>query len=92
MEAAWFTLPGRPTDRVEHVLYREDCSLVSRDLLLPGSVDVVVTSPPYNLGKDYGTARDDATYTQYLDWVAAWCDQLWREPRLRAPDRGRSCN
>jgi site-specific DNA-methyltransferase (adenine-specific) len=42
------------------------------------SIHLVVTSPPYNLGKDYGTARDDATYHQYLDWVTAWCEQLWR--------------
>src|SRR4051812_28570988 len=46
--------------------------------LAPESVHLVVTSPPYNLGKDYGTARDDATYHQYLDWVVSWCRQLWR--------------
>jgi len=39
---------------------------------------VVVTSPPYNLGKDYGTARDDATYHSYLDWVKGWCQELYR--------------
>ena len=52
----------------------------SKDLsFLPdGSVHLVVTSPPYNLGKDYGTARDDATYHQYLDWVVSWCSELWR--------------
>ncbi len=52
----------------------------SKDLsFLPSdSVHLIVTSPPYNLGKDYGTARDDATYHQYLDWVAVWCRQLWR--------------
>ncbi|MGE3908958.1 MAG: site-specific DNA-methyltransferase [Chloroflexota bacterium] len=43
-----------------------------------GSVQLVVTSPPYNLGKDYGTARDNDTYDRYLDWVEAWCEQLWR--------------
>src|SRR5690242_3057076 len=42
------------------------------------SVHLVVTSPPYNLGKDYGTARDDATYHSYLDWTARWCQELWR--------------
>lgn len=48
------------------------------DFLSSGSVQLVVTSPPYNLGKDYGTARDDATYHSYLDWVALWCEELWR--------------
>lgn len=34
-----------------------------------GSVDVVVTSPPYNLGIRYGTFRDDAPRAAYLDWI-----------------------
>lgn len=42
------------------------------------SVQLVVTSPPYNLGKDYGTARDDATYFGYLAWVERWCRELYR--------------
>lgn len=42
------------------------------------SVQLIVTSPPYNLGKDYGTARDDATYHSYIEWVTGWCRQLWR--------------
>lgn len=46
--------------------------------LVDGSVQLVVTSPPYNLGKDYGTARDDATYFGYLDWVKTWCRELYR--------------
>ncbi|HLI28996.1 MAG TPA: site-specific DNA-methyltransferase [Chloroflexota bacterium] len=42
------------------------------------SVQLVVTSPPYNLGKDYGTARDDATYQAYLAWCRTWCGELLR--------------
>jgi site-specific DNA-methyltransferase (adenine-specific) len=42
------------------------------------SVQLVVTSPPYNLGKDYGAARDDATYFAYLDWARVWCRELYR--------------
>jgi site-specific DNA-methyltransferase (adenine-specific) len=42
------------------------------------SVQLVVTSPPYNLGKDYGTARDDATYLGYLDWVQKWSSELYQ--------------
>jgi site-specific DNA-methyltransferase (adenine-specific) len=57
-------------------IYNED----STDLgfLAEQSVQLVVTSPPYNLGKDYGTARDDATYLSYLDWVGQWSRQLYR--------------
>jgi site-specific DNA-methyltransferase (adenine-specific) len=42
------------------------------------SVHLVVTSPPYNLGKDYGTARDNTTYLAYMEWVAAWGRELQR--------------
>src|SRR2546428_11353496 len=48
------------------------------DFLADRSVQLVVTSPPYNLGKDYGTARDDATYFAYLDWVKIWSRELHR--------------
>lgn len=51
-----------------------------------GSVQLVVTSPPYNLGKDYGTARDDGTYREYLAWAGRWGRELLRviEPGGRA--------
>jgi len=57
-------------------IYHADCTDLS--FLKPDSVHLVITSPPYNLGKDYGTARDDATYHQYLDWVVTWSRQVWR--------------
>lgn len=57
-------------------IYQADSTDLS--FLPAGSVQLVVTSPPYNLGKDYGTARDDATYHEYLDWVARWSRELWR--------------
>ena len=33
------------------------------------SIDVVVTSPPYNIGIDYGTYRDDLPRAEYLEWI-----------------------
>src|SRR5215212_4139485 len=76
----------RTPTAADQPFFRDDGGLVtifnadSTDLgfLEPDSVHLVVTSPPYNLGKDYGTARDDATYQQYLKWVTRWCKQLWR--------------
>lgn len=40
--------------------------------LVQRPVHLVVTSPPYNLGKDYGTADDQLTYEGYLADVARW--------------------
>ena len=58
-------------DHESHVeIYNADSTDLS--FLPPASVHLVVTSPPYNLGKDYGTARDDKTYQQYLDWTKQW--------------------
>ena len=36
------------------------------------SVDVCVTSPPYNLGIDYGVYRDTKTEAEYLGWCDEW--------------------
>jgi|SRR5579862_619506 len=38
----------------------------------PRSVDVVVTSPPYNIGIDYGTYQDTKSEDEYLDWCEEW--------------------
>ncbi len=42
------------------------------------SVDVVVTSPPYNLGIDYGTYSDSAPREDYLRWTLDWCREVKR--------------
>lgn len=35
-------------------------------------VDLAVTSPPYNLGIDYGKYDDKKTAAEYLDWSKQW--------------------
>jgi site-specific DNA-methyltransferase (adenine-specific) len=42
------------------------------------SVDVVVTSPPYNLGKEYSTYEDNKTPREYLKWCGEWLRELRR--------------
>jgi len=47
----------------------------SLDLLAriaPGSVDVIVTSPPYNLGVQYRSYHDALPGDRYLRWTNAW--------------------
>jgi site-specific DNA-methyltransferase (adenine-specific) len=57
---------------MEPKLIHGDCLNVMRDL--PSEVvDVVVTSPPYNLGIDYGTYCDTAPREEYLRWTVEWC-------------------
>ena len=56
----------------ETVIYQRDCVEGMRELLEPESIDVVVTSPPYNLGIAYGSYDDTVPREEYLNWIAAW--------------------
>ena len=63
---------------------KTQCRLIHGDCLeqmpkLPSeSVDVVVTSPPYNLGIEYGEFRDDQPREEYLQWTVEWCQEVKR--------------
>ena len=58
-------------------IYLGDCVAGMRKLD-PESVDVVVTSPPYNLGKEYSTYDDNKTPAEYLEWCGLWAGQIAR--------------
>lgn len=49
--------------------------------LQAGSVDVVVTSPPYNLDLRYGAYRDRREEADYLDWMVRVAEALRRTMR-----------
>ncbi len=66
-------------------LHLVDCVEGMDTLLAPDAVDVVVTSPPYNLGIRYGTHDDAAPREEYL----AWCDR-WARSVLRVLSPGGS--
>ena len=40
------------------------------------SVDLIVTDPPYCLGKDYGNNSDKLNPKEYLLWSAKWIDAI----------------
>ena len=50
----------------------EDCVTGLSQRLEPGSVDVVVTSPPYNLGTRYKKYDDTLARQDYVDWMGHW--------------------
>jgi site-specific DNA-methyltransferase (adenine-specific) len=45
------------------------------------SIDLVLTDPPYNLGKDYGNGSDRQSVEDYLDWTERWIDAVL--PKLK---------
>jgi site-specific DNA-methyltransferase (adenine-specific) len=58
-------------------LIHGDC-LQTLPSLPAASIDLVVTSPPYNLGITYKSFKDTAPRGVYLDWCRQWSDQLKR--------------
>ncbi|CAG8456775.1 27246_t:CDS:10 [Gigaspora margarita] len=40
---------------------------------IPGeTIDLIITSPPYNVGIDYGSNEDNLTYEKYLNFSQTW--------------------
>src|SRR5215471_13217651 len=59
------------TRRGTLTFYLGDCLEVLRSQT-PGSISVIVTSPPYNLGVRYRTYDDTLPRERYLEWTGAW--------------------
>ena len=58
-------------------LRHEDC-IQGMSRLRHESVDLVVTSPPYNLGIHYGKFSDTQDRESYLNWCGEWAEQIRR--------------
>lgn len=59
-------------------LILQDCIAGMREHLQEKSVDVVVTSPPYNLGVDYNGYDDTVSREDYLSWMGEWASAVKR--------------
>ncbi|MCH9852133.1 MAG: site-specific DNA-methyltransferase, partial [Alphaproteobacteria bacterium] len=55
-------------------LYNEDC-LTGLDRIADESIDLIVTDPPYCLGKDYGNDSDKMAADDYLQWTQNWIEK-----------------
>jgi site-specific DNA-methyltransferase (adenine-specific) len=66
------------TRHQEILLYLGDCFVGMERLLQPESVDVVVTSPPYNIGVNYSKYDDRIPRASYLDWIGEWGNRVKR--------------
>src|SRR5262245_53698838 len=71
------SLFGGASRSTEFNLVHGDCIRGMADLP-EASVDVVVTSPPYNLGIEYTKYDDDQVRDDYLDWSCKWASQVRR--------------
>jgi len=59
-------------------VYVMDCLEGMRKFLEDGEVDVVVTSPPYNIGTKYRKYDDLIPRQQYLDWIEEVAKEIKR--------------
>ena len=61
-------------------IYCGDCRFVLQDLSIAAAV---ITDPPYNVGKDYGTHNDSMPENEY----ETWCMQVVGEAVKKAPNQ-----
>lgn len=59
-------------------LYKSDCIKGMRKHVPDDSVDIVITSPPYNLGVKYNSYEDDKEWAGFLDWCCEWASEVHR--------------
>lgn len=67
-------------------IYNMDC-IEGLKQLEDNSVDLIVTSPPYNLGIKYDVWNDSMPWEDYLKWCEEWLTECYR---VLKPD-GRFC-
>jgi len=82
MKTAFFEVTGKNGELIS--LYLQDCVEGMRETLLPHSVDVVVTSPPYNIGVRYNNYHDQMPKESYLRWIG----DVGKELKRVLTDRG----
>ncbi|MGH7885363.1 MAG: DNA-methyltransferase [Thermodesulfobacteriota bacterium] len=66
-------------------IYKDD--ILKIDQIPKSSVDLIVTSPPYNVDIHYNSHKDDLTYQEYLEFTEKWLAKCFELAR----DDGRFC-
>ncbi len=66
---------GQPAFQAPGVLIYNADSLAAMPRLPRGVFDLTITSPPYNIGKEYETTLP---LSDYLEWTANWITQVYR--------------
>ena len=68
-------------------IYNVDC-IKGMQMLPDDSVDLIVTSPPYNIGIDYDVYDDERPWEEYYVWCEQWLKECYR---VLKKDGGRIC-
>ena len=60
-----------------NTIYNIDCLEGLRQLDAK-SINLIVTSPPYNVSKEYNSYDDNKPYNQYIDWMTTIFEECYR--------------
>ncbi|MFZ5858119.1 MAG: DNA-methyltransferase [Chloroflexota bacterium] len=71
------------TDRLR--IIKDD--VLTTSALAPASVDLTVTSPPYNVDIQYNSHKDDVSYDEHLEFSQKWMSRCFEWTK----DNGRFC-
>lgn len=66
-------------------IYNDD--IITTDCISKESIDLIITSPPYNVDIQYGSHNDKMTYEIYLEFTRKWITRCYEF----AKDDGRFC-
>jgi len=71
------------------VIHLGDCTDPTTGMarLKDESIDIIITSPPYNVGKDYGEFNDNKDFADYLSWM----NDVFIQFKRVLKDGGRLC-
>jgi adenine-specific DNA-methyltransferase len=66
---------GKPFFEAQNCLiYNRDCVEGFKNIT-DSSIDLTITSPPYNIGKEY---ENSMTKEQYIEWCSVWLSEIGR--------------
>ena len=50
-------------------IYEMDCIKGMNEIINPNSIDIIITSPPYNIGIKYNSHKDNMNFEDYSKWM-----------------------
>jgi site-specific DNA-methyltransferase (adenine-specific) len=62
----------------ENAIRIYNVDFLTTDCIKEGTVDLIVTSPPYNVGIKYDSHDDKMTYEHYLSFTKEWLSKCYR--------------
>ncbi|MRI84000.1 MAG: site-specific DNA-methyltransferase [Nitratiruptor sp.] len=62
-----------------------NANILDQDLFKTPFIDLIVTSPPYNVGIEYNRHSDTLSYEEYLEFSRSWLENCyrWSKPTAR---------